>query len=115
MKTCSIIDPPVRNGGIAASRSYRPYSTPTPLGPEHLVPGERGEIHAERGEIDRHVRHRLAGVEHGQRADPLRGGDQHVDRVDGAQHIGLVGERDHLGPRVDQLDRCRTGRAGSRR
>ncbi len=38
MVTVSIIDPPVRNGGIAASRSRRPYSTPIPVGPSILWP-----------------------------------------------------------------------------
>ena len=72
MKTCSIIDPPVRNGGMAASSSYRPYSTPTPAGPQHLVPGERGEIDAQRGQVDRHVRNRLAGVEAARAAERVR-------------------------------------------
>ena len=43
---------------------------------EHLVPGEGREVDAERGDVDRHVRHRLAGVQHGQRADPRAAADQ---------------------------------------
>src|ERR1700730_2253304 len=38
MVTVSIIDPPVRNGGAADNSSPRPYSTPTPLGPNILCP-----------------------------------------------------------------------------
>ena len=76
-------------------------------GPEHLVPGERREVDVQRGHVDRLMRDRLAGVQHGERADPLRGGDQHVHRVDGAEHVGLVGERDHLRPRGDHLVQVR--------
>src|SRR5579875_2370188 len=36
MCTTSIIEPPVMNGGIAASSSARPQSTPMPLGPSIL-------------------------------------------------------------------------------
>src|ERR1700721_4231851 len=36
IRTTSIIDPPVRNGGIASSSSARPYSTPIPNGPSIL-------------------------------------------------------------------------------
>ena len=36
--TVSIIEPPVRKGGIAFSSSPRPYSTPIPLGPSILCP-----------------------------------------------------------------------------
>ena len=38
IRTISIIEPPVRNGGIASSSSRRPYSTPTPDGPSILCP-----------------------------------------------------------------------------
>src|ERR1700739_4765063 len=38
MVTVSIIDPPVRNGGISDNSSRRPYSTPIPLGPSILWP-----------------------------------------------------------------------------
>ena len=38
MATFSIIEPPVRNGGIADNSSRRPYSTPIPLGPSILCP-----------------------------------------------------------------------------
>jgi hypothetical protein len=36
--TDSIIEPPVRNGGIASSSAARPHSTPTPDGPNTLWP-----------------------------------------------------------------------------
>ena len=38
MVTVSIIEPPVRNGGSAASSSARPHSTPMPVGPSILWP-----------------------------------------------------------------------------
>ena len=102
MKTCSIIDPPVRNGGMAASSSRSAVEHADAGGSEHLVPGERQEVDVQRGHVDGLVRYRLAGVEHGQRADPPGGGDQHLDRVDRAQHVGLVGEGHHFRPGRDQ-------------
>ena len=38
MKTCSIIEPPVRNGGMVRSSSKRPYRQPIPDGPSILCP-----------------------------------------------------------------------------
>ena len=105
MRTSSIIEPPVRNGGIAAEQLGAPVEHADAGRPEHLVPGERGEVDAERGEVDRHVRHRLAGVEHGQRADRAGAAHQLRHRLDGAQHVGLVRERDDLGALGDRVDR----------
>ncbi len=68
-----------------------------------MCPEKAAKVDAEGGDVDRHVRHGLAGVEHGERADPLRGCDQHVDRVDGAEHVRLMGEGNHFRPSVDQL------------
>ena len=81
MVTVSIIDPPVRNGGIAASRSRRPYSTPMPVGPSILWPENAAKSTSERVEVDGLVRHRLAGVQNGQRPDRLRPRHQLGDRV----------------------------------
>ncbi len=36
--TVSIIEPPVRNGGMASSSARLPYSTPIPVGPSILCP-----------------------------------------------------------------------------
>ena len=36
IRTTSIIEPPVRKGGMASSRSARPNSTPIPYGPSIL-------------------------------------------------------------------------------
>ena len=36
IRTTSIIDPPVRNGGMASSSSARPNRTPIPYGPSIL-------------------------------------------------------------------------------
>src|SRR5674476_1597332 len=38
MRTTSIISPPPRNGGRLSSSSYRPQSTPIPVGPQILWP-----------------------------------------------------------------------------
>src|SRR3954468_12443254 len=38
IRTTSIIEPPVRNGGSASRTSYRPQRTPTPVGPSILCP-----------------------------------------------------------------------------
>ena len=92
MATVSIIEPPVRNGGIASSSSRRPYSTPIPLGPEHLVPGERREVDVQRVEVDRLVRHRLAGVQHGERTHRLGAGRPIRPPARGAGHIRMVAE-----------------------
>ena len=67
--TVSIIDPPVMNGGIAAQDLGPAPEAADPGRPEHLVAGEGHEVHIELADVDRHVRHRLAGVEHDQRAD----------------------------------------------
>ena len=76
MVTVSIIDPPVRNGGIAVEQLAAPVQHADPGGAEHLVAGERREVDVERVEVDRLVRHRLAGVQHRQRADRLGPADQ---------------------------------------
>ena len=63
---------------------------------EHLVPGERREVDAQRGEVHRLVRHRLAGVEQRQRPDGPGPRHQLRDRQHGAEHVALVGERHDL-------------------
>ena len=90
MRTTSIIDPPVRNGGSASSRAYLPYSTPRPSGPEHLVPGEGQEVSAERGDVDRVVRHRLRAVDEHQGARLVRQPGDLGDRRDDAGDIRLA-------------------------
>ena len=56
------------------------------------MPGERGEVDVERVEVDRLVRHRLAGVQHRQRADGLGPLDQLGDRGHRAGHIRVMAE-----------------------
>ena len=56
------------------------------------MPGERGEVDVERVEVDRLVRHRLAGVQHRQRADGLGPVDQLGDRGHRAGHIRMMAE-----------------------
>ena len=103
IRTTSIIEPPVRNGGIASSGSRRPNSTPMPVRAEHLMAGEGQEVHAERGHVDRLVRHRLGAVGEHQRALLVRRPGDLGDRRDRAGHVGLVGHRDDLGALGDQL------------
>ena len=69
MVTVSIIEPPVRNTGISSSSSGRPQSTPMPSGPNILCPEKARKSTPEVVDVDRQVRHRLAGVEHDERAD----------------------------------------------
>ena len=74
-------------------------------GSEHLVAGEHGEVDIERVEVEGQVRRGLAGVEHDEGADRVRQLDERRDGVDRAEHVGHVGERDHLGARADDLGR----------
>ena len=80
---------------------------------EHLVPGERREVDAQRGEVHRLVRHRLAGVEQRQRPDGPGPRHQLRDRQHGAQHVALVRERHDL--RALATARASRGPAGRRR
>ncbi len=71
---------------------------------EHLVARERDEVDAEGADVDRHVRHRLAGVEDDERADRVRRVGDLLHRGDRAEHVALVGERDDLGARGDDAE-----------
>jgi hypothetical protein len=103
MVTVEIIDPPVRNGGSASSSSGpRPHHADA-RGPQHLVAAEHRHVDPERGQVDRQVRDRLAGVEHDERADRPGPGDELGDRVEGAEHVGGVAEGQHPGA-LGQLD-----------
>ena len=62
--------------------------------------GERGEVDVQRGQVDRLVRHRLAGVQHRQCADRLGPGHQLGDRCAGTGDIGVMGEGDDLDPLI---------------
>ncbi len=62
------------------------------VGPQHLVAREGREVDVERVEVDRLVRHRLAGVQQRQRADRLRPRHQFGHRGDGAGDVGMVAE-----------------------
>lgn len=64
--------------------------------------GEGDQVDAERGDVERHVRRGLGGVEHGERPDRPRRLDQAGDGGDGAQHVGLVGEGHDLGALGEQ-------------
>ncbi len=85
-----------RNGGIASSSSRRAQSAPEPIGAEHLVAAERVEVAAERLDVDRHVRHGLRPVDQHERPGGVRHLDHLADRVDRAERVRDVGERDEL-------------------
>lgn len=68
--------------------------------------GERRVVHSQFVEVDRHVRHRLARVEHDERTDGACSSHQFLDGRDRAGHVGLVGERNDL-HRVRQLQRIK--------
>ncbi|CKT27132.1 Uncharacterised protein [Mycobacterium tuberculosis] len=55
--------------------------------------GKRGEVDAEFVQVNRLVRHRLAGVQHGQRTRLVGAGDQLAHRCQHPGHIGMMGER----------------------
>ena len=66
-------------------------------GAEHLVAGEDEEVGARGVHVDRLVRDGLARVEQHERADVVSPGSHGRERVDGAEDVRLVGERDDLG------------------
>ena len=70
-----------------------------PIGPNILCPLNARKVDLQRAHVDRQVRHRLAGIEHDERADRVRAVGELADRVDRAEHVGHVGERDDLGAR----------------
>ena len=70
--------------------------------PDHLVPGEDQQVGPEGVHVDGHLRDRLRGVDHDRRAVRVRRRGDLGDRVDGAEHVGDVDDRDDLGALVDQ-------------
>ena len=65
-------------------------------GAAHLVAGERVEIAADRGDIDRAVRHRLRAVHHGDDAALAGFAADLAHRIDRPQHVGGVSDRQQL-------------------
>src|SRR3954452_1720583 len=96
MRTSSIIEPPVRNGGSAASSSPRPHSTPTPDGPSILCPENAAKS------TPSAVRLTGWGGTHWHASStvtpPAPPGPRHQlrDRQHAAEHVGLVRERHDL-------------------
>src|SRR3712207_7793877 len=82
-----------------------PYTTALPIyvvaapqhadpgGPEHLVPGEHQEVRAQRGDVDRLVRHRLRAVDQHQGADLVGPGD---DVARSEEHTSELQSRQYL-------------------
>ena len=98
MVTVSIIEPPVRNDRHLVEDLRATPEHADAERAEHLVAAPGGEVDAQVGDVDRQVRHRLAGVEDGESADGVRPVGELADGVDRAEHVGGVGEREHLGP-----------------
>jgi len=69
---------------------------------EHLVAGERIEVHVERVHVDRHVSDRLRAVDQHTRTSLVGGLDHLLDRYDGAEHVRDVRDRHQLGPVAEQ-------------
>ena len=96
------MSPPPRNGGIDSSSSRRAHSDPGAGWAQRLVAAEHVEVAADPGDVDRQVRHRLRPVHEHERAG-LMGLAGHLHhRVDGAQRVGRVGERDQLRLEAEQ-------------
>ena len=83
--------------------------------PVGLVAGPGVEVGAERGDVDRQVRHGLRAVDQHERAGGVRALGDLGDRVDRAEHVGDVGDGDELRAGARAARRARRGRAGRRR
>ena len=94
--TVSIIEPPVMNGGIVIEQLAAAVQHANTVGAQHLVAGERRVVDVQRVEVDRLVRHRLAGVEQRQRTDGLRPRHQLGHRGDRTRDVGMMAERNHF-------------------
>ncbi len=64
--------------------------------------GDRVEVDAELGDVDRHLRRRLGAVGEDQRAGLVGQARDLGQRVLGAEHVGDVGDRDQLRPALEQ-------------
>ncbi len=97
MVTVSIIEPPVRNTGISSRISGRPQSTPTPSGPSILWPLQairstpRSATSTGRCGTDWQASSTASAPT---TVSPV---GQLAHRVDGAEDVGGVGEREDLG------------------
>ena len=117
-RTSRIISPPPRNGGIASSSSARAQSAPMPLGPQHLVGGERDEVGVPRLHVGGDVRHVLARVDEHERVVRVRGVGERPDLVDRAEHVRHRADREQLGAveqlvEVGEVEPVVVGRSGS--
>ena len=99
MVTHSIIEPPVRTGGIAARSARRPHSAPAPVG------GKYRKVHVEHGQVERHVRAGLARVEENKRADGARSCSHGSNRRNGARDVRHVGKCNQTGIRRNNRQR----------
>ena len=61
-----------------------------------LVAGDRVEVDVERADVERQLRHRLGAVDQDQGTRRVGAGGDLGDRVEGAEHVGEVGDRDQL-------------------
>ena len=67
-----------------------------PVGPAHLVGGERNEVGAHRLHVGGHVGHVLAGIDDRDRAVRVCRVAELTDRVDRAEHVGHRREPESL-------------------
>ena len=65
-------------------------------GATHLVAGKGREIHVQSMEINRHVWHRLAGVEDDHGVDRAGAAHQFIHVCHSTRHIGLMSKRNYL-------------------
>ena len=92
--TFSIIAPPPCQGGIAVEQiGAAPQAADAGRAVE-FVAGESVEIAADRGDVDRHARHRLAAVEQQQRALRMRDFGGALGVEDRAERVRHMRERD---------------------
>ena len=96
------MSPPPRNGGSAVEPGRLAVQHAEPERAEHLVPGEREEVHVQGGHVHRMMRHELRAVREHRRADLVRESGDLGHRGDHAGHVRLPGHRDDLRPLGDQ-------------
>ena len=81
----------IEDGGLAVQRAE--------VRPEPLVGAAHEEVGVERLDVDRAVRRVGDGIDVGQGADLVGAGDDLADRVDRADRVAGVADRDELGAR----------------
>ena len=86
---------------MASSSSWRPHSTPMPIGPEHLVTRKRKEVAVQVAHVDGEMRHRLRAVDDHDGTVLVGDAGHELHVVGHAEHVGHVDGRDDLRARAD--------------